>query len=275
MLYISVAMLGLSITSILGAQHVNENTDALLSPDIKEYRAALRLGSNGDLRRARDELGAALRIDPTHASSRLRLRTLDDVASGVIGSMTAIHLFRATEHSLDGRHTAALAEIDSGIALSPRYDEAFRLRGRTRVALREFRPAIQDYSHAISLNPRNTAAFLNRGVTFLRTRDFDKAMDDFNTAVGLEPLNPDCHVNRGVGYVHQALFQKALADFERAIALDPSAAAAYTNKAYLYENLGRWDEALETHKALIRHARPGYPELVEHAKSRIKELERR
>jgi len=268
-----VAVLGLSITSILGAQAVNETTDVLLSPDVQRYRAAVHLGSKGDLRRAKDELDTVLRVDPTHASAKLRLRTLDDVAYGVIGSMTAVHLFRAAENSLDGRHAAALAEIDSGIALSPRYDEAFRLRGRTRIALHQFQPAIQDYSRAISLNPRNSAAFLNRGVAFLHIGDFDGALNDFNSALELEPLNADLYANRGTVYVNQARFPEALADFQRGIDLDPAAAPAYANKAFLYENLGRWDEALETHKALVRHARPGYPEIIEHAKRRIRDLE--
>ena len=273
MLYASVAVLGLSITSILGAQSVNETTDFLLSPDVQRYRAALHFGSQGDLRRARDELDAVLLLDPTHASAKLRLRTLDDAASGVIVSMTAVHLFRAAENSLDGRHTAGLAEIDSGIALSPRYDEAFRLRGRTRIELCEFELAIQDYSNAISLNPHNTAAFFNRGVAFLHIRDFDSALNDFNTAIKLEPLSADFYVNRGTVYVNQGLFPKALADFERGIEVDPAGAPAYANKAFLYEKLGRWDEALETYRDLVRHARPGYPQIIEHAKSRIRDLE--
>jgi len=268
-------MLGLSITSILGAQRVNETTEVLLSPDVQRYRTAIRLGSGGDLRRARDELEAVLRMDSSHTSAKLRLRTLDDVASGVIVSMTAVHLFRAAEKSLDGRHTAALAEIDSGIALSPEYDVAFRLRGRTRVELREFRTAIEDYSHAIFLKPHNATVFLNRGVAFGHIRDFDRALNDFNTAIELEPLNSEFYVNRGVVYVNQGLLPKALTDFERAIALDPGSAPAYANKAFLYENLGRWDDALDTHKALVHHARPGYPQLIEHAKSRIRDLERR
>ena len=274
MLYTNVAVLGLSIASILGAQNVNETANVLLGPDVQRYRAALHLGSKGDLRRAREELEAVLRANSTHASAKLRLRTLDDVASGGIASMTAVHLFRAAENSLDGRHVAALAEIDSGIELSPRYDEAFRLRGRTRVGLREFQAAIDDYSHAVSLNPRSAAAFSNRGVAFGHIRDFDKALADFNTAIRLEPLNPDFHVDRGVAYVNQGLFPKALADFSRAIELDPAGAPAYANKALLYENLQRWEEALETYKALVRHARPDYPQILEHAKGRISVLER-
>jgi tetratricopeptide (TPR) repeat protein len=273
MLCASLALLGLSITSILGAQSVNDSTGVLSGPDVQRYRAALRFGANGDLRRARDELAAVLRSDPTHASAKLRLRTLDDVASGVIISMTAVHLFRAAEDSDDGRHTAALAEIDSGIALSLTYDEAFRLRGRTRIQLHEFQPAIQDYTRAISLNPRNSAAFLNRGIAFLHIRDLDNALNDFNSAIELEPLNADLYVNRGTVYVHQARLAEAFADFQRGIDLDPGAAPAYANKAFLYENVERWDEALKTYKALVRNARPGYPQLLEHAKRRIRDLE--
>lgn len=131
-----------------------------------------------------------------------------------------------------------------------------------------------DQTPPTSLNPRNTQAFLNRGVAFVQIRDFDGALKDFDTAIDLEPLNPECYVNRGIVYINHALFPKALADFDRAIELDPAAAPAYANKAFLLENFGRWDEALETHKAFVRNARPGYPELIEHANIRIKDLER-
>lgn len=249
--------------------------DVLGSPDVERYRASLQLGSRGDLRGAREELEAVLRVNPTHTSAKLRLRTLDDVASGAIVSMTAVHLFRAAENSLDGRHAAALAEIDSGIELSPRYDEAFRLRGRTHVGLREFQAAIDDYSHAVALNPQSAVAFINRGVAFGHIRDFDKALADFNTAIRLVPSNPDFYVDRGVVYVKQGVLAKALADFSKAIELDPAGAPGYVNKASLYENLQRWDEALETYRALVRYARPDYPQILEHAKGRISILERR
>ena len=110
---------------------------------------------------------------------------------------------------------------------------------------------------------------VNETTDFLLSPDVQR----YRAAVHLEPLNADLYVNRETIYVNQGLFPKALADFERGIELDPGGAPAYANKAFLYENLGRWDEALETHKALVRHARPGYPQIIEHAKSRIRDLE--
>lgn len=275
MTYVTMVVLGLGVTPIVGAQQTDGTPRAITGPEIARYGDALRLGSSGDLRRAREELEAVLRADSTHSSAKLRLRTLNDVSAGVIVPMTAIHLFRAAQNSQDGRHMAALAEIDSGIKLNPRYDEAFRLRGRTRVEVQDFRAAIQDYSYAVALNPRNAAAILNRGVAFVRVRELDRALKDFNSAIQLEPRNLDGYVNRGAVYVNQGLFLEALADFERAIEFDPGAAPAYVNKGMLLEKLERWDEALETYKALLRNARPGYSQLVEQASRRIQDLEGR
>ena len=275
MLYAAIAVLGLGITPMIGAQQTDGTPHVMTGPEVERYYAALRLGSNGNLRRARDELDAVLRADSTHTSARLRLRTLNDVSAGVIVPMTAIHLFRAAQNSQDGRHTAAIAEIDSAIRLNPRYDEAFRLRGRTRVELQDFQPAIQDYNHAIALNPRNAVAFLNRGVALVHLRDWDRALQDFNAAIQLEPRNPDCVVNRGVLYATQRLFQQALADFDKAIELDSGAAPAYANKALILEQIERWEEALRTYRALVRNARPGYSQLVGQANGRIRDLERR
>ena len=72
LLCVNVAVLGLGITSILGAQGVNETTDVLLSPDVQRYRAAVHLGSKGDLRRAKDELDTVLRRDINRSSSTRR-----------------------------------------------------------------------------------------------------------------------------------------------------------------------------------------------------------
>ena len=274
MLYAAIAVLALGITTMIGRRQTDNTPRVMTSPDVERYRSALRLGSNGDLRRARDELDAVLRADSTHTSAKLRLRTLNDVSAGVIVPMTAIHLFKAVQNSEDGRHTAAIAEIDSGIRLNPRYDEAFRLRARTRVELQDFQSAIQDYNHAIALNPRNAVAILNRGVAFFHLRDLVRALKDFNAAIQLDPRNPECYVNRGALFFDQSLFAQALADFERATVLDPGLAPAYTNKALVLEKLERRGEALKAYRALVHNARPGYSQFVEQANSRIRDLER-
>ena len=266
-------MAGLMISSVLGGQVPRDRVDVVTSPISGQYRAALRFGSAGDFARARQELNAVLRADPTHTSARFRLRLLDDVDARIIPAGAAVHLFRANRLVEDGgRHEDVIAEIDAGIRLSPRYHEAHRLRGRARVDVGDYRGAIEDYTRAIALDSTNTSAHLNRATAFFHAGDIARSLGDFAEAIRREPSNLEAYTTRGVVYAMHDSLPQAMADFERAIQLDPGLAPAYLNKAKLQEDAGRVAYAVQTLKALVRHARPGYSKMIEYAKGRLKEL---
>lgn len=257
---------------VLGAQVPRRQVDVVTSPTSEQYRGALRFGSEGNFVRARQELNAVLRADPTHTSARLRLRVLDDVEARVIPAATAVHLFRATALTENGRREDVIAEIDAGIKLSPRYHEAYRLRGRARTDLGDYHGAVEDYTRAIALDSTNTIAYLNRAAAFIRTGDIERSLSDFTEAIRREPLNAEAYSTRGVAFSMHNAQARAMADFEKAIQLDPGLAPAYLNKAKLEEDAGRVADAVRTLKALVQHARPGYSRQIEYARSRLKEL---
>lgn len=245
-----------------------------MSAVTRRYRAALEFGAVGSLRRARDELEALLRDEPTHSSGKLRLRLLDDVAARRTSEVAVTHLFRATLRSSSGNDLGALAEIDSAVAASPSYDEAFRLRGRTLVALGEVSRAIEDYDRSLVLNAKNVAALLNRGSAYLRLGKPAAALADFDRAIAIDSANAEAFVNRGMAYLDSDKDANAIADFDRAIALDPGLAPAYNNKALLLERRGHWSAALTTYETLVARSRSEYEQLADYARTRIDDLTR-
>jgi tetratricopeptide (TPR) repeat protein len=266
------AILLLMSGSPLGGQDPHDRVDVVASVPTERYRAALRFGAAGDLRAARVELRALLNADPSHTSAKQRSIVLDDVDAGRIPAATAVHIFRSARHAYEGRLAEAVAEGDSSVRLSPSYDEAYRLRGRSYVDLGDHARAIRDYGEAIRLNPARVLARANRANVYLRRGEPAKAIDDLEEAIRRAPTDAEIYVNRGTAYGMTGMFARALADFDRAIQLDSGLAPAYANKALLYENAGQRAESVETLKALVRNARPGYASLIETAKAKIKEL---
>jgi tetratricopeptide (TPR) repeat protein len=264
------------ITVVGDAQVPRGQVEVVTSPASEHYSAALRFGSAGDLSRARRELDATLRADPTHTSARLRLAVLDDVREAMIPVATAVHLFKAMHMVEVGRRAEARSEIDAAIQLSPRYHEAYRLRGRERIDIGDTPGAIADYTRSLELEPSNTNAYLNRAVAFLHAGDVQRSLADFAEAIRRRPPNlAEAYASRGGLYALYNAPLEALADFEKAIELDPGLPVPYFNKALIHEGANQIPQAIETLKALIRNARPGYARHIEQARAKLQELERR
>jgi tetratricopeptide (TPR) repeat protein len=58
----------------------------------------------------------------------------------------------------------------------------YRFRGRTRIFLRNFKGAIQDYDKAIEMNPRQATTYYWRGMAKYEMGDKIGALSDFSMA---------------------------------------------------------------------------------------------
>ena len=251
-----------------------DEVTVVTSPPTELYVDALRKGAQGNLASARRELSAVLRTDPRHTSARLRLDILEAAANHVIDDQTATRLFQAVLYSVEGRTQEALALLDSVVTAVPTYAEAYRLRGRTRIDIRDYELAIRDYSEAIRRRPEFAQAYLNRANAYVYLRRLDLAMHDYDDAVCLSPLDADAYSTRGAALSMLGRPLDAIRDFDHAILLNPGLGPAYINKAVLYEQLGRLVEAAATYETLIRHANLADSASVARAKRRLRQLPR-
>ncbi|MDA9030143.1 tetratricopeptide repeat protein, partial [Flavobacteriaceae bacterium] len=53
-------------------------------------------------------------------------------------------------------------------------------------------------SKAIELNPNYADAYYNRGESKISLKDYKEAINDFNKVIELDPLSADAYYNRGI-----------------------------------------------------------------------------
>jgi tetratricopeptide (TPR) repeat protein len=167
---------------------------------------------------ARQDYAAALAIDPRSADARVNLAALD---------------------MLEGKHEAAVRELDQAISIYALNPVAYYNRGYAHFALRQYEEAITDYSAAILLEPRFGAAYNNRAlVRAIRGSDLVKALGDSDEALKLLPINLDVHVTRGFIYLKLGDPALALHEYNAALDIDPNLAVSLYGRGLAKINLG-------------------------------------
>jgi serine/threonine protein kinase/Tfp pilus assembly protein PilF len=174
-----------------------------------------------------NEFGAALRLEPTHYWSLMRLGQ----SLGILGQEPA-------------EFVTAAAVYTGCLMKRPDHAAAYFGRALAYQRVRQFENSLEDYSRAIALDPQLVGAWDNRGGVYASLGQYDKALADRSQAIKLAPQLAWAWSNRGLIYYHLGQHDKALADFARAMELDPQLMAAWNNRAIVYVRRGQPDQAL-------------------------------
>jgi serine/threonine protein kinase/tetratricopeptide (TPR) repeat protein len=178
---------------------------------------------------------AALRVDPTHYWSLMRLGyCLCDLGQGPEDFAGAAHVFTGC------------------IMTRPRHAHAYFCRARAYSRLRRYEEAVADCSRAIDLDPRHAPAWTSRGLASSDLRQYHKAVDDFSRAIDLGPKSAKAWINRGITYSQLGRLAEAVADFNRAIDLDRKYAPAWSERGLAYARLGKPARTVEDCSTAIR-----------------------
>lgn len=101
------------------------------------------------------------------------------------------------------------------------------------------------FEQACRLAPQNATFHANRGLSYLHLQRTDEALAALDRAIALNPYLHQAHVNRGSVLMQAQRPQEALDSFSRAAELHESA-AIHNFRALMLDELGRYDEALES-----------------------------
>lgn len=155
---------------------------------------------------ALDDLGNALRLDPTLAEA-WRERGL--AQSGV------------------GQFPQAFEDLNRAIRLAPMDAESYYVRADLFNRLNQDEEALKDYQKAISIRPKDGVAYYKQGRLFLQQGNHLQALEAINQAIRVDGRQAEAYVARGE--VYQALdnMPQAVADWEYAMRIDPNQADAY------------------------------------------------
>jgi tetratricopeptide (TPR) repeat protein len=236
------------------------------------YLAALEAMSHGNLRRARDDLLAARRLDPQDAFvcfalgvCHLQLGEYPRAAAALDASMAlypdfhGAHYYRGGVHHAQKEYPEAVAEFTEALRLRPGYLPAFIDRALARLPLRQYKEAEADLTHALDAGAPATRLLLLRAQARRLAGDANGAAADQAEALRRRPDDEVGWVARGVARLARQP-EAALADFEQALRLNPVSRDALEDKAHvLSERLGRAREAV----AVLDRAVELYPEDVQ------------
>ena len=138
----------------------------------------------------------------------------------------------------------AIRDYTRAISLKPDYEEAYNDRGVAYNEKGEFDRALEDYNKAISLVP-NFNFYANRGDVFLSKGFLDKAGEDFGKAIKLNPGYDGGHNGLGMVYYLSRQYERAFEEFNKAVVLNPKNSGSFVNRGYVYLKKGENDLARE------------------------------
>jgi tetratricopeptide (TPR) repeat protein len=196
------------------------------------------IAGSGRVDEAVGHFEAALRIDPRHIQTLVRL------GNTLIG-------LREYERALNA--------YDRALAVSPLVVDALCNRGSALRALGRYLEALETYDRALTVDPRSFESFCNRGHVLRDLQRQTEALQSYNSALALMPGNAAVLSMRGRTLIELGRVQEALVSFNEAIAIQPGFVEALYNSAVALERLNRPAEAIQRCERVLaleaRHAR--------------------
>jgi tetratricopeptide (TPR) repeat protein len=113
--------------------------------------------------------------------------------------------------------------------------------------------ATADYSAAIRLAPTDAWIYDYRGKVKLKARQYANALSDLLQAIALKRELPNTLNRLGIAYENLERYDEALDAYARAISDSPAYGLLYTNRANVYAAQGDAEKAVEEHSEAIRH----------------------
>lgn len=135
---------------------------------------------------------------------------------------------KAMAARLAGDYPGADGYLSEAIQVSPDTGNYYYWRGDTRVYLKQYAAAIDDFNHSIELMPSDLASRVSRGVAFLWNGDPQAAVSDLSFAI-----DHSTDADRLTAYAHRARATaeatlneptEAISDYQAYLAIVPDAA---------------------------------------------------
>ena len=142
---------------------------------------------------------------------------------------------RATAKYLLRDYRGAILDLNKEIALGPKYYGQYSLRADCKLALRQYKDAINDYSIAIEIAKKDqysvlSFAFEERGYAKSQFKDYLGAIADYTEAISYDPGNSQAYFYRGWAKLSLGKKDDGCLDLSKAGELGYSEAYNYIRK---------------------------------------------
>lgn len=126
-------------------------------------------------------------------------------------------------HSL-GQLEMAEKNLNEAMQRNSKYVPARMLRGDLFRQLKQYGPAVKDYSEVINLGWKgNVVAYINRGRAFYGLGQFNQAIDDFNKAISINSTIRGAYYHLGLAHYSNKKYDLAIENYTKALTIKPKA----------------------------------------------------
>jgi len=160
----------------------------------------------------------------------------------------------ALVHIQQGKYEQAEEELEQARRLGQPSELAYRGLGQSYERQNRLEEAEKAYQHAINVRPNYWACYNWLGIFYLKHGHNAQAARMFEQVVVLSPDNILAYRNLGGAYLLDGHYEKSIKASEHSIAIQDNAGAR-SNLAFVYFNLRRFGEAVDTQEAAVRLGR--------------------
>ena len=144
--------------------------------------------------------------------------------------------------------------IQSALAADPYYLECYMHLGELYQEQEEYEMAIRQYSKAIEIDSKDFRYYLERGGCYDKLGQYEMAIQDYKRAASLEPRSEPAFFNMGSAYISLEKYEAAEKSLLKVIELKTGyVIEAYVNLAYVYQKMGRFQQAIRICRMLIQN----------------------
>lgn len=159
------------------------------------------IGAAGDHRRAVEDFGAAINVEP---------------------KLPYAFINRGVSWAALGAYDRAIADFGQALRVDPENALAYNNRGGAHRDRGEFDRAMADFNKAISLDPKFADARFNRGTVYIQKEAYDSAIADYTVVIRQNARDVPALAARGRAWSGKGEFKRARSDFEAALAAPAS-----------------------------------------------------
>ena len=153
----------------------------------------------------------------------------------------------AAMHFEEGRAEVALGEVAQALQASPRYPDAYSLKGWIHMSLQDYPAAHESFAQALVLRPGNADALYNMGWLQCQQKQFGQADLKFDAALAAPRTNGQSIARillaKGVCLHEAGQGAAALKSLEQAYELEPGSPAVAYNFANALHSQGEAERA--------------------------------
>jgi tetratricopeptide (TPR) repeat protein len=184
--------------------------------------------AQGRGRLAEDDVGAALKEDPTHVSSLIVKSSL----------LTA-----------KGEIEAGLLLLDGLISKHPERADVWSARAAALFRAGKAALALKDIERALAIDPKLGQPYSVRAAIYIARNDTPAAAKAVERGLAVDPGSAELWTNCGVIRMREGNMGKALEALSRALEIHPGRALALANRGFVNQALGRREEAARDFRA--------------------------